>query len=292
MPKNLQACFTPFFCFKRLAPVLLLLGVLATQGAYGQFVGDYLNEERVLYAETKQVNQFFRRFNAEEAPNGKRFYPTDASYRDSSLRREYLKMLFDVEMTGPDPITRSAFVEEVMKTGSPVWLDFHGGDWFAEVATTFLYQGKPVDVLLFLELEKAPVGSKWVFTNVYFEPFRQLFSPSEEVDPKLRFIHPLSHELDFMNLIKVFRDQEHLEAYAQQDYQPDYLTLFLYEMKRGNLAFQTVRSVQFHFFQVDGWYFKLKDIQHEAPNRGWLISQLARLEEGNKELLLEYIYRK
>ena len=55
-------------------------------------MGEYLGDESALYAETKQVNQFFRRFNCEEALDGKRFYPKDSLYHNLSLRKQYLNI--------------------------------------------------------------------------------------------------------------------------------------------------------------------------------------------------------
>lgn len=264
--------------------------VLCSLTLPAQWMNDYLGDERVLYAETKQVNQFFRRFNCEETPDGQRVYPGDRLYRDKQLREEYLNMLFDQQNGSINGRLRTAFIADVMDGFSPAYLDFHGGEWFAEVLTSFTYRGRSYDMTLFLQIEEAEVGSKWVFTNVYFEPFQRLFQTNgEEVLP--RFIHPLSHELDFMNLIKVFRNGEKLEHYANKSYQPDHLTLFLYEMKMGSFRFETVKKVKFHFFQVDGWYFELSDVQREGPNRGWLITQLSPLPIGKKDLLLKYIYR-
>ncbi len=257
---------------------------------YTQSIGEYLGGEEVLYAETKQVNQFFRRFNCEESPLGERYYPGDRLYHDLELRDEYLHMIFDQASQSIDVRTRESFIREMIQ--KPTFLDFHGGEWLAEVKTSFLWQGRSHEVVLFMRLEETEPGSKWVFSHVYFEPFYQLFEPEALSQAKPQFIHPLSHELDFMNLIRVFQNQAGLEVYASKEYQPDYLTLFLYEIKKGNLSFKSVSQVKFHFFQIDGWYFELSDIQRPGPNRGWLITQLSELGPGNKELLLNYIYRR
>ena len=127
-----------------------------------------------------------------------------------------------------------------------------------------------------------------MITNVFLKPFHELFS--DEDDGKLRFLHPLSHELDFMNLIKVFRETQKVTQYTARGYKPDYLSMFLYEFKRGNLAFQTVLSVKFHFFQVPGWLFELSEIRRSGPNSGWLISGLVDISEIEKDILLKYIY--
>ena len=271
---------------------LWILGSLFPGFLSAQRMEDYLGDEKVLYAETKQVNQFFRRFNCEEGPDGKRYYRGDSLYHNAPLRREYLNMLFDQQNESLDNRLRQEFMQTVMSRTRPTYLNFHGGNWFAEVNTTFTYKGKEEKMTLFMELEDAEVGSKWVFTNVYFEPFRRLFQDQSAAEVVPAFIHPLSHELDFMNLIKVFNNGGKLEHYALKSYLPDYLTLFLYESKLKNLRFRSVDKVKFHFFQVEGWYFELQEFNRTGMNRGWLISQMTRIPAGQKDILLKYIYRR
>lgn len=253
-----------------------------------QSIDSYLGEEATLYAQTKQVNQFFRRFNGEESSNGQRYQVDNPGYRDAAVRKKYLQMIFDLESPYIDRTQRRDFIEQVTSKSKPVLLNFHTGDWFAEVTTKFIYFGREEKVTLFLKLEEENLGYKWVITNLFFKPFHELFV--DEDDGKMRFLHPLSHELDFMNLIKVFKETQKVASYAASGYKPDYLTLFLYELKRNNLTFQNVLSVKFHFFQVPGWYFELSEIQRSGPNSGWLISSLIDISEINKDDLLKYIY--
>ncbi|WNJ19669.1 hypothetical protein [Pontibacter sp. G13] len=274
----------------RLRGWIFLLTLMLPNVGWAQFTSEYLGGEKSLLAETKQVNQFFRRFNGEELPSGARMYPgRDSLYRDPHLREEYLAVLFDESNPSINSEWRRSFTNEVIYGDSARFLDFYGPDWFAEVNTTFSFYGREYDMILFLKLERAEVGVKWVISHVYFEPFQDLFqSPVKEIRPA--FIHPLSHELDFMNLIKVFRNKEYLELYAEKTYKPDFLSLFLYESKRKNLEFRRVKKVKFHFFQVDGWYFELSEFNRPGMNRGWLISQISQIPEGQKEVLLNFIY--
>lgn len=286
-----------FLLAKRLLTAVMLFGLsyiyISPTISYAQSLGDYLGDESVLYAETKQVNQFFRRFNCEESGKGKRFYPGDELYRNPQMREKYLNAIFDNENSKLDPAMKEKFIQSVNGSNSQ-FLDFHGGEWFAEVQTTFNYKGRKEPITLFLKLEEAKVGSKWVFTHALFKPFQEVFADGgpDTGNNIPAFIHPLSHELDFMELIKVFKNTGNLEQYAKAGYSPDYLTLLYYEIKRGNLSFNTVNSVKFHFFQVEGWYFELKEFQRKSANRGWLISQLVEIPKGQKELLLQYIYQK
>jgi hypothetical protein len=262
----------------------MLLPVMASAQLFNSLLGD----ESILNAQTKQVNQFFRRFNGEEDAKGNRYYPKDNDYRDVQLRRKYMNVLFDQQNASMTDPLRDEFVGDVLNPTSPQFLDFHAGQWFAEVNTKFLYQGKEENLVLFLKIEQENLGYKWVISNVYFKHFHQMFTSQAESGS--HFLHPLSHELDFMNLIRVFQDKEFVELYTQKGYQPDYLTLFLYEFKKGNLKFKSVTNVKFHFFQVDGWYFELSEFNRPGSNSGWLISGLMKIDEEKKALLLKYIY--
>lgn len=254
-----------------------------------QGIGEYLGGEDMLYAETKQVNQFFRRFNGEEDGEGNRYYPDDKHYRDPSLRQTYLEHLFDEQSRTLSGAQKKEFINDVNSTASPVYLDFHGGNWFAEVKARFEYKGKEEEATLFLKLQEEKVGSKWILTKCYFAPFAKLFV-SDTTGGK-EFLHPLSHELDFMNLRKAFQEKKQkIDQFTERGYQPDYLSILLYEIKNSNIRFKTVSTLKFHFFQVDGWYFQLARFNRSGYNRGWLISDLTKVSAREKELLTNYIY--
>jgi hypothetical protein len=270
-----------FFVLAALMPLLIT----------AQIVEDYLGDESDLYAETKQVNQFFRRFNGEEDFMGERYYPEDKDYRSRELRQTYLKNLFNNESGLMDADIKDQFIDDVLDRSDPRFLDFHGGEWFAEVTTKFLFHGIERYLTLFLELEKDTVGSKWVITNVYFEPFHLVFADQDSLRlAGQKFLHPMSHELDFINLVRAFQDQQSLENYIAWKYKPDYLTLFIYEFKTGNLEFNTITRVKFHFFQIDGWYFEISEYNRKGYNTGWLISTLLKINESDKEILTKFIY--
>jgi len=256
-----------------------------------QAIGDFVEDETDLYTSTKQVNQFFRRFNGEEDIKGERYYPEDKEYRNPVLRKKYLENLFNNENSYLTPGLKAEFLGHLLDKEDPVFLEFHSGNWFAEVTTTFNFQGTERFLTLFLQLEKDTVGSKWVITNVYFEPFARIFADQDSLRfSGQKFLHPMSHELDFMNLVRTFDNKSSLEQYLAWKYHPDFLTLFIYEFKKGNLQFKTVTKVKFHFFQVDGWYFELSDFNRQGYNTGWLISTLMKINIDEKDVLLKYIY--
>src|SRR6185436_393627 len=166
----------------------------------------------------------------------------------------------------------------------PALLDFHGGNWFSEVHTTFLLNGKEQPVILYMELEKDHLGSKWVINKVYADMFKPYFA--RDTTKVGRFLHPMSHELDFMNLRKAFANTDSISQFTVKRFVPDHLSLFLYEVKKGALKFKAVDQVKFHFFQIDGWYFELAHFNRPGYNTGWLISNLVKLNnEKEKDLL-------
>ena len=255
----------------------------AQQFSSGNFTGD----ETTLYAMNKQVGQFIKRFNMEEDQFGKVLSAQDSKYRNEVLRKNVLPNLFDQYNPRTSGTLKNYFIEDVTKKAAPVFLQFLDTNWFAEVSAQFTYKGEPVDLILFLTLEKENLGSKWVLSNAYFNQLNNLFPFADSILQKQYFLHPQSHELDFMNLHKALEDPAHIEYYASQKYQPDYLTLFFYLMKNKQLTFEKIKSVKFNFLQIDHWYFELSYYNRDDMNSGWLISNLIYADEKDKEELLK-----
>ena len=267
--------------------VLLALTIAIVWPVAGQTIGDFKMDETELYAMTKQMGQFMRRFNYEEDQFGYQLNPKDPKYRNNEMRRKSLPILFDQEKYGTQTELQRYFIEDVTK-GDSTYMTFLGGRWYSEVSTTFKYNGKDVNVMLFLAVEKDGLGSKWVLTNVYFSEFNKLFPTGEMTEKEKHFLHPMSHELDFMNIYKAFQTPEIIEYYASKEFQPDYLTLFFYEIKQGKLIFQHVDSVKFHVLQIKDWYFEVSWFNRSGLNSGWLMSNVIYMPEKEKTNLIKF----
>jgi len=137
----------------RLTILVVLLQLLCFTVS-AQEIGSYLGDESFMYAETKQINQFFRRFNSEEDLEGRRIYEGNPNYREKEFRSNYIKMLFDRQNQNITDQTKNDFIDEVTNEPNPSFLDYYGGRWFAEVDAKFIYEGQSRTVVLFLELEK------------------------------------------------------------------------------------------------------------------------------------------
>jgi hypothetical protein len=267
---------------------LLVLVIFFAVSANAQIINDD-GEEDKLYAESKQVNQFFRRFNGEEDEKGNRYYPIDKEYRNVKLRKKYMGILFDESNPGITRALKKEFTEDVLSKPEQSILDFHGSDWFAEVNAIFQMSGADKTITLYMQLEKNHLGYKWVIHKAHADALDPYFV--RDTTKIGRFLHPMSHELDFMNLRKAFANSDSVYQFAVRDFNPDHLSILLYEAKKGNLKFKSVESVRFQFFQIKGWYFELSNFNRAGYNTGWLISNLVKLKaDTEKEIMKRYSY--
>lgn len=247
---------------------------------------DVINESD-FYMMTKQMSQFFRRFNNEEDQYGVKYHPDSTEYRENKRRAEILPILFDKENLRTSGKLRDMFIADITSDDEH-YLEFLGGEWFSEVSATFMWKNKPVSISLILAVEQENLGSKWVLTNVVFTEFNKMFPSGEMAEREKHFLHPMSHELDFFNIHKAFRNPQYIEYYSSNSYHPDYLTLFFYEIKNGNLTFENIDAVKFHVFQIGNWYFEVSWFNRSGHNAGWLISNLIYLKDEEKASLLNF----
>jgi hypothetical protein len=266
---------------------LIALFAITVSTTFAQSFNGFTDDETTLYAMNKQVGQFVRRFNMEEDKYGKRLSEDDSSYHNGKLREKFLPAMFDKFNPRTSGNLKKYFVDDVTNEEHPVYINFLDSNWYAEVSATFTINGSKENIILFLTVEEENLGSKWVLSNVYFSDFNKLFPKTDSASHVKYFLHPQSHELDFMNLRKVLENPQHIEYYASTNYQPNYLTLFLYLMKKGELKFEEINSVKFHFFQIKNWYFELSYYNRNNINSGWLISNLMYINDEDKHELIK-----
>ena len=271
--------------------ILLTIVTFITVGSVNaqtySIIGDAEADERALYTMTKQMSQFMSRFNYEEDQYGKKIHPDSSDYRNKDKRKTALPLLFDMENQRTNGSLRDFFIEDLTQDDSK-YFEFLGGEWYSEVSATFKWKGKTVDISMIFAIEKENLGSKWVLTNVFFSEFNKLFPKGDIAEQQKHFLHPMSHELDFMNIYKIFKTPECIEYYASESYSTDYLSIFFYEIKQGNLVFEKINGEKFHVFQIDNWYFEVSWFNRSGYNTGWLISNLIYLKDEEKKELIKY----
>lgn len=274
--------------------IVLITILLVTSNINSQSFNGFSKDEKTLYAMNKQVGQFIRRFNMEEDQFGKILPKNDSRYHNNMMRQKMLPVMFDNANPRTSGNLKKYFVNDVTSKADPVFIDFLDNNWFAEVSATFVqyghnlpHEGVEQNIILFLKVEQDNSGSKWVLSNVYSSELNKLFPLLDTNIQRSTFLHPQSHELDFMNLNSAMKNPEEIDYYASTDYSPDYLTLMFYLMKINQLEMIKVNSVKFHFFQIKNWYFELSFMNRNDMNSGWLISNLAYIKEDEKPQLLK-----
>jgi len=265
---------------------LVIVANFTTNAQSGSYNG-FTNDETILYTMNKQVGQFVKRFNMEEDQFGKDLSKTDKRYHSGELRENLLPGMFDKYNPRTSGTLKTYFIDDVTKSEDPVFLNFLDKNWYAEVSATFTSNGDDVNIILYLTLEEENLGSKWIISNVWYSYFPRLFPLIDSAEQAKYFLHPLSHELDFMNLHKALERPERIQYYASNEYRPDFMTLFFYQTKTGKLNFKQINSVKFHFFQIPNWYFELSYFNRNDTNSGWLISNLKYINDDEKKELIK-----
>lgn len=272
----------------------VVLGFLSLFGCHlllSQGISDEMKEtERMLAASTKQVNQFFLRFNGEEGKNGHRLYQGDKHFRSTSIRKKMIPNLFD-QLGTLDQDLAETFAKMAVNKNDPQFIDKHETDWFAEVNVDFEYNEEDISGLIYFKLEQQGKGYAWIIEDVSFEAFKTKLTKDQ--NDHSTFIHPMSHELGFMTLRKAFQNDKEAIQYTSNTFSPDYLTIFLHEIVNENLKFKTVKSVKFHFFVFVDWYFSLSYFNRNDYNSGWLIDNIFKFQnDSQKEQLRRYVLDK
>ena len=129
----------------KLIPLVFAFFIASISFVSGQGIGSpgTIKDDGRFAASTKQVNQFFRRFNAEESPTDGniRFYPGDSLYHNRALRQGFLQVLFDNQTSSISPDLRQEFNKNVLSETYPQYLNFQREGWLAEVQADFFFKG-------------------------------------------------------------------------------------------------------------------------------------------------------
>lgn len=226
----------------------------------------------------KQIDEFMDRFNSlHDAPI--RQYMREQHSIDTISRTSLILSLFNQEDTTWNQEGVRTFVADVIQDSLPITLDFYDEGWYAELDCTGHYKGREQDFTLVLSLEVLPhnKGSKWVIEGVsadFLEP-----GPSQDYR---RSLNPASYGNDFIDLSEVLLDTTNVRNYLNTDRQHSQLLLFLNELHERHLLFKQVNSITYHFLQIDNWIIKVRDFNRDAPNSGWLISELLQVNDQQK----------
>lgn len=247
----------------------------------------YSDRERFV-KEVKQLDQFFKRFtNREDIFTGEeKSLEAYSKEKNDTLKfqTERKKSLITLLNFSDSVLIKNRgtidFINQVGNDSNHIEIGYNDEDWYAKVECSFKYSGQKQDVQLTLKREGTPeLGNKWVFAGIEL-PFISLNPTRTDT---VKFISPMNHEVGFMDLFKVFRDNSNIAQYTSTGFVPDKLNIFLYLIKTGELQYISVNSIQYHFLQVKNWLFTVDYFNRASNNSGWLISSVVPLVDAEKK---------
>jgi hypothetical protein len=222
--------------------------------------------------QVKQLDQFFERFNGTKDSEKVK---TDRL----SERRHALISLLNFEDSTLFNNETERFISHVLQDSNNVNIDYNDNDWYAKVNCAIKYKNKLHNIILTLKKEgNNKVGFKWVIMGVN-APFINL-QPSKPDTSK--FIGPMNHELDFMELHNVFNDYYNISLYAYNNFNPDVLSVFFFLIRSKEIHYIKVNSIQYQFLQIKNWFFTVDYFNRPSTNSGWLISSVSKMNDTEK----------
>lgn len=221
------------------------------------------------------VDEFIRRFNFEDL----------SSSTGASSKRTRILSMFDKNYLNRKEAELGDLIDKCVAKSKKA--DYHDTNWFAKVRCNVTYKGRKEEMYLYLsvETEYPSERCRWVLAGAdadFLNTDYSYASPDQ-------LIPPSNHEVGFSALTRVFKDNANIAAYSKKNYNPDYLSLVLYEVKNRNLSINSVQESEFYFTQVEDWIFKIAFFNRQGGNSGWLISQAVKVRDRNKK---QYLYDK
>ncbi len=124
-----------------------------------------LNEKHFVY-EVKEIDEFFERFNDERGSFIRGVYKAH-HVKFNISRQRLIRSLFNYENMLKDSVLIDKFVSEVTKKKKPIYLDYYGDDWYAELTCKFRYNASVIVIPVIVKMEMVQnKGSKWMIVAV------------------------------------------------------------------------------------------------------------------------------
>ncbi|MBK6619363.1 MAG: hypothetical protein IPH04_19325 [Saprospirales bacterium] len=237
---------------------------------------DWIKENFVVEVHT--VDDFIERFNGDVDQRVRDQWFKLFDKKDIS-RKDILYSLFNLRSADWSEAQVETFINQAIDRECPAFLDFEGDEWYAKVNCKVQFQGKNYLTDLVLKVRKDPAsgGLEWVIVSmlhsgVFAELCQEPF-PYAKANRKL-FLSPMSHGANFSSLKRAFEDEKNFSDCMELKSRNPLLNTLAWEVYLGNMTLMRINSIEFHFFQVPGWVFVVKQVPREDFNTGWLISEL------------------
>ena len=146
---------------------------------------DGAKDKHFIY-EVKEIDEFFERFN--DAPNSFLRGVYKARHIKFNIDRQRLiRSLFNDENRSLDSVMINQFISEVTKKKKPIYLDFYGGNWYAELTCKFRYNSSSIVIPVIMKIEMTQnKGSKWMIVAVGASTLKSKIDVTEMAQSKIK----------------------------------------------------------------------------------------------------------
>ncbi len=242
--------------------------------------------EQRLKFRVKQVDEFIARFNYEIDTEGKKVQ----NRMDMQVRKKQVASLFDFEyvakMDNNKRKIANNFINQVCggdsSNLSKFWLiSLYDKDFYAKAICKVKYLGKDETLQLTLKIEQdAKKNIRWVIVAAQAK-FLEIV-PTDTT----KFISPVAHELNFMQLSQItdkntsnnsdknIDNSANIAAYTAKNYEVELLPIVLFLIKTKQLKIDFVQHLSFHFSQIPNYTFIVEHKERTTGNVGWLITDI------------------
>lgn len=240
-------------------------------------------DSKLYKARVKLIDEFFDRFN------GKKSRP-DIKETDTLYRKKNLLVLFDSALFKANKEKTLEEVKDLVDTivTSKTQINYSDTTWFAKAVCHGKFKGKEVTFVLYLTVENRKEDMfKWVISKAEGELFK--LKPSKKAENIM--LMPDDHETNFMSLHRITTEKDdYITNYAQKNFAVDETSVFFSYVYSGLLDIENINELEFTFLQVPGYIFTVKDVFRETLNSGWLISSYEKMDEEEKQNILNNLY--
>jgi hypothetical protein len=229
--------------------------------------------------EVKTIDEFLERFNNDQYTLIRQHLESRFPGKKIS-RQELVRTLFNYQEPLWNKDLAAQFVTSVCDTTGEKFLDFYADNWYAQAECLVKYKGVPkkVTVTLQVMVSDRNGAAKWVICGAR-APFLDF---SRRLDSK-KFLNPISHATDFIGLKKAMEDKMFLRNYLTEKFQESHLNKYLAALATGDIVFQQINSITYHFLSIENWLFTVKEYVRPGRNSGWLIQSLTKRNGKEKE---------
>ena len=240
----------------------------------------------ILFAQSvKSCDEFMARFN------GKEFFPGITPKVKDYKQKNFL-MLFNSQLAAN--VKREDFLKSVYEfydsvAVNHISLEYESAKWYGEEKVSFLYKGKSINLGIVLQPEKND-KDRYGWTIVGINGLEKL---GYRDSSRHLTISPEQHEAEFMELESSFKLESNcFSELRNSNLSLDALSYFFALVESKTLVFDKRIETTFHFFDVPGYSFSIKFHNRNKANNGWLISHFTKIEENNKQSLINKLLGK